>query len=71
MIELVCCLIGVPVAVYVVKRFLVGGVRDEFDYPLANCDVSMMEEICVEPEIKTSTLDAVVVLPKEVKVNVQ
>ena len=30
---------------YVVRRVVMEGVCDEIDYPLANCDVSMTEEL--------------------------
>lgn len=71
MIEYVLCIVGVPIAVYAVKRFLVGGVRDEFDYPLTNCDVSMMEELLSDRKLKAdSALESVVVYPVEVKQHV-
>ena len=41
---------AVAVASLVVRHLIVKGVCDEFDYPLGNCDTSMLEEIKSEVE---------------------
>ena len=42
--------VGVMVATLVVRHLIVGGVCDEVEVPLGNCDTSMLEEIKSEVE---------------------
>jgi hypothetical protein len=45
---LLVTLVGIVILVISIKRILREGVKDEVDYPLANCDTSMLEEIMPE-----------------------
>ena len=42
--------VGVAVATLVVRHLVVGGVCDEVEVPLGNCDTSMFEETLSEVE---------------------
>ena len=46
--------LAVPVVIssfLIARQFIGDGVRDELDFPLANCDVSMFEEILPEDSV--------------------
>ena len=42
--------VGVAVATLVIRHLVVGGVCDEVEFPLGNCDTSMLEENLSEVE---------------------